>query len=244
MVSSSQLLRSSSFVIAYGTALRRISLVISDVTHVIRLQPPVRCRYVLTCGGLYSDRLAETSGCSRDPRIVPFRGDYLKLKPEKSHLVKGNIYPVSTACQLSANGRHQNEREAGSESIPQRCLGSFGGTEFEGGQAKMTATIVGVFLETIPSAFAVLNPTQFPTRFGKGQFNYVSWISVSVNAGNIVTKHCSTKPVSTSNSLYISLRRSPIRTSRSLEFTSRLVLMARSGSVPMPCWRSRVKATS
>nr|XP_046163991.1 L-2-hydroxyglutarate dehydrogenase, mitochondrial isoform X2 [Oncorhynchus gorbuscha] len=54
----------------------------------------VRCRYVLTCGGLYSDRLAQISGCSPDPRIVPFRGDYLVLKPEKHYLVRGNIYPV------------------------------------------------------------------------------------------------------------------------------------------------------
>ncbi|XP_051252006.1 L-2-hydroxyglutarate dehydrogenase, mitochondrial [Dicentrarchus labrax] len=54
----------------------------------------VRCRYVLTCGGLYSDRLSQMSGCSREPRIVPFRGDYLVLKPEKHYLVKGNIYPV------------------------------------------------------------------------------------------------------------------------------------------------------
>uniref|UniRef100_A0A1A7WF78 L-2-hydroxyglutarate dehydrogenase, mitochondrial n=3 Tax=Iconisemion striatum TaxID=60296 RepID=A0A1A7WF78_9TELE len=54
----------------------------------------VRCRYVLTCGGLYSDRLSQISGCSREPRIVPFRGDYLVLKPEKRYLVKGNIYPV------------------------------------------------------------------------------------------------------------------------------------------------------
>ncbi|KAK2826604.1 hypothetical protein Q5P01_020818 [Channa striata] len=54
----------------------------------------VRCSYVLTCGGLYSDRLSQISGCSREPRIVPFRGDYLVLKPEKHYLVKGNIYPV------------------------------------------------------------------------------------------------------------------------------------------------------
>ncbi|EDO34943.1 predicted protein [Nematostella vectensis] len=54
----------------------------------------IKCRYVITCGGLYSDRLAEKSGCNREPRIVPFRGDYLVLKPEKCHLVKGNIYPV------------------------------------------------------------------------------------------------------------------------------------------------------
>ena len=50
---------------------------------------------MLTCGGLYSDRLSQISGCSSEPRIVPFRGDYLVLKPDKHYLVKGNIYPVS-----------------------------------------------------------------------------------------------------------------------------------------------------
>ncbi|XP_078262202.1 L-2-hydroxyglutarate dehydrogenase, mitochondrial [Rhinoraja longicauda] len=54
----------------------------------------VQCKYVVTCGGLHSDRLSQKSGCSREPRIVPFRGDYLVLKPEKHYLVKGNIYPV------------------------------------------------------------------------------------------------------------------------------------------------------
>ncbi|XP_071962745.1 L-2-hydroxyglutarate dehydrogenase, mitochondrial-like [Antedon mediterranea] len=54
----------------------------------------VKCRYVITCGGLLSDRLALLSGCQPNPRIVPFRGDYLLLKPEKRHLVRGNIYPV------------------------------------------------------------------------------------------------------------------------------------------------------
>ncbi len=54
----------------------------------------IQARYVITCGGLYSDKLAKMTGGARDPKIVPFRGDYLILKPEKSHLVRGNIYPV------------------------------------------------------------------------------------------------------------------------------------------------------
>ncbi|KAG7160537.1 L-2-hydroxyglutarate dehydrogenase-like [Homarus americanus] len=56
----------------------------------------VRCKYVLTCGGLQSDKLAKLSGCSEDPRIVPFRGEYLLLKKDKAHMVRGNIYPVAT----------------------------------------------------------------------------------------------------------------------------------------------------
>lgn len=52
------------------------------------------CRYVLTCGGLHSDRLARLTGCSSEPRILPFRGEYLLLRKEKQYLVKTNIYPV------------------------------------------------------------------------------------------------------------------------------------------------------
>jgi hypothetical protein len=74
-------------------------VLVSKITfHLFRYWPfqTLQCKYVVTCGGLYSDRLAELSGCNKEPRIVPFRGDYLLLKPEKRDLVNGNIYPVST----------------------------------------------------------------------------------------------------------------------------------------------------
>ncbi len=54
----------------------------------------VRTRALIGCAGLYADRLAQMTGGSRDPKIVPFRGDYLILKPDRHHLIKGNIYPV------------------------------------------------------------------------------------------------------------------------------------------------------
>jgi L-2-hydroxyglutarate oxidase LhgO len=54
----------------------------------------IEAKGVICCGGLYADRLAGMTGGAPDPKIVPFRGDYLILKPEKSHLVQGNIYPV------------------------------------------------------------------------------------------------------------------------------------------------------
>ncbi|VDO60711.1 unnamed protein product, partial [Heligmosomoides polygyrus] len=53
-------------------------------------------RYLITCTGLHSDRVAQLTGCSPVPKIVPFRGEYLMLKPEKRHLVTTNIYPVPT----------------------------------------------------------------------------------------------------------------------------------------------------
>ncbi len=54
----------------------------------------VTSRTLIGCAGLCADRLAHMTGGSRDPKIVPFRGDYLVLTPESRHLVKGNIYPV------------------------------------------------------------------------------------------------------------------------------------------------------
>lgn len=50
--------------------------------------------YAIFCAGAWSDRLAAASGADEDPRIVPFRGAYLRLRPERRALVKGLIYPV------------------------------------------------------------------------------------------------------------------------------------------------------
>ncbi|XP_034187511.1 L-2-hydroxyglutarate dehydrogenase isoform X2 [Osmia lignaria lignaria] len=63
----------------------------------ISVQSKDRCipaKYVLTCAGLHSDRLAVMTGCDLSPRIVPFRGEYLLLSEDKKHLCTTNIYPV------------------------------------------------------------------------------------------------------------------------------------------------------
>lgn len=49
---------------------------------------------VVVCAGLFSDRLALASGQPAEPRIVPFRGEYWKLRQDRADLVKGLIYPV------------------------------------------------------------------------------------------------------------------------------------------------------
>ena len=54
----------------------------------------VEAKHVIACAGLYADRVAELSGAPRTPRIVPFRGDYYILRPERRDLVRSNIYPV------------------------------------------------------------------------------------------------------------------------------------------------------
>jgi L-2-hydroxyglutarate oxidase LhgO len=65
-----------------------------DVTVLKTRQGEIQAKAVITCGGLQSDLIAKMTGGARDPKIVPFRGDYLVLRPEKEHLVRGNIYPV------------------------------------------------------------------------------------------------------------------------------------------------------
>ena len=51
-------------------------------------------RYVVTCAGLHSDRVAKMAGADPGAQIVPFRGEYYELVPEKRYLVKDLIYPV------------------------------------------------------------------------------------------------------------------------------------------------------
>ncbi len=50
--------------------------------------------FVITCAGAWSDRLAVAAGAPAEPRIVPFRGGYLRLRPERRGLVRSMIYPV------------------------------------------------------------------------------------------------------------------------------------------------------
>ena len=54
----------------------------------------VKAGIVINCAGLHSDRVAAAAGYKTDMKIVPFRGEYYKLKPEKRYLVKNLIYPV------------------------------------------------------------------------------------------------------------------------------------------------------
>ena len=51
-------------------------------------------RRVVFCAGLWADRVARAAGADPDPRIVPFRGQYMTLAPQARGLVKGLIYPV------------------------------------------------------------------------------------------------------------------------------------------------------
>ena len=57
-------------------------------------QGELACDWILTCGGLFSDRLAALTGKPRKARIVPFRGEYYLIRPERQYLARNLIYPV------------------------------------------------------------------------------------------------------------------------------------------------------
>lgn len=50
--------------------------------------------FAINCAGLHSDRVSELAGERREVRVVPFRGEYYKIRPERQHLVRNLIYPV------------------------------------------------------------------------------------------------------------------------------------------------------
>jgi L-2-hydroxyglutarate oxidase LhgO len=52
-------------------------------------------KYVINCAGLHSDRVSRMAGADIALKIVPFRGEYHEIVPEKHHLVNGLVYPVA-----------------------------------------------------------------------------------------------------------------------------------------------------
>ena len=66
----------------------------SEKTIVVTQKTTYEAKLVINCAGLYSDKVARMTTDNLNVRIIPFRGEYYKLKPEKEYLVKNLIYPV------------------------------------------------------------------------------------------------------------------------------------------------------
>lgn len=86
----------------YGELLRdngaeiRLGERVSDIRkgEVVTDHGTYSARLVINCAGLYSDKVAAMTVPGLNVRIIPFRGEYYKLRPEKENLVKNLIYPV------------------------------------------------------------------------------------------------------------------------------------------------------
>ncbi len=61
---------------------------------VITSKDTYKTKLVVNCAGLYSDKIARMTGQDVNVKIVPFRGEYFKIKEERKYLVKNLIYPV------------------------------------------------------------------------------------------------------------------------------------------------------
>ncbi len=54
----------------------------------------IEAQFLVNCAGLHSDRVARLAGVDPGAQIVPFRGEYFELRPERRHLVRSLVYPV------------------------------------------------------------------------------------------------------------------------------------------------------
>ncbi len=89
-----------------------------------RLDTPlgdVRCRFLINCTGLHSDRVARMAGAAPGVRIIPFRGEYYRMSAARRELVRNLIYPVPDPA-FPFLGVHftrmiDGEREAGPNAV-------------------------------------------------------------------------------------------------------------------------------
>lgn len=91
--------RLSELLIARGVEIRygqSVVEIVEDANRVSLKTPSGRvdCEQLIVCGGLQSDRLAELAGMDVDFRIVPFRGEYFRLRDERNQIVNHLIYPA------------------------------------------------------------------------------------------------------------------------------------------------------
>lgn len=77
---------------------------------------------IISCAGLYSDKLASMSGIDTGLKIIPFRGEYYDLKKEKQHLVNNLIYPVPNPAFPFLGVHYTRMIEGGIEAGPSAVL--------------------------------------------------------------------------------------------------------------------------
>jgi L-2-hydroxyglutarate oxidase len=87
-------LREAGGSVTTGCAVKKIAETAQGAVTIAHASGTTRARAALVCAGAWSDRLAVNAGAPEDPRIVPFRGAYLRLKQNRRALVNGLIYPV------------------------------------------------------------------------------------------------------------------------------------------------------
>lgn len=98
----------------------------------------IHTKYLITCAGLYADKVAEMTQPDINLKILPFRGEYYKLKPHKQHLVKHLIYPVPDSNFPFLGVHFTRMIEGGIEAGPNAVFAfkreGYKNTDFDGGE--------------------------------------------------------------------------------------------------------------
>ena len=88
-----ELIKADGGIVKTGTRLNQVGR--GGNVHLLKTtNDEIAAKFLINCGGLYSDRIARQAGLLSEAKIVPFRGEYYELVPGKRDLVKALIYPV------------------------------------------------------------------------------------------------------------------------------------------------------
>jgi len=99
-----------------------------------------RARYVINCAGLYSDAITRMAGLQTNLEIIPFRGEYYEIRPERRSLVKNLIYPVPDP-RFPFLGVHFTRRVNGSVEAGPNALLAFRREGYNGSAPDMAEAI-------------------------------------------------------------------------------------------------------
>ncbi len=88
-----EIIRTNGGTIQLGEKVKNISIASKGAT-IETDKATYNTKLVVNCAGLYSDKIARMTGQNIDVKIIPFRGEYYKIRKDKHHLVKNLIYPV------------------------------------------------------------------------------------------------------------------------------------------------------
>lgn len=100
-------------------------------------------KYLINCSGLYADVIAKKSGCKLKDKIVPFRGEYYYLKPEKAPLLNGLIYPVPNP-KFPFLGVHLTKRITGEVEVGPNAVLAFAKEGYK--KSQMSLKEMGTYL--------------------------------------------------------------------------------------------------
>lgn len=106
-----------------------------------------QAKHIINCAGLFADRIASMLGANPGVMIIPFRGEYYKLRKESERLVHGLIYPVPDP-DLPFLGVHFTRNikgfvEAGPNAVLATAREGYKKTDFDFGDLLQTASFIG-----------------------------------------------------------------------------------------------------